>query len=177
MQQGEVLSQQHHKIAGRVLDRDDNPVSTVWVRVYREGEEIGTATTGADGRYEIEFNSGSRITLIRYDHLLTDTFERRHPTIVSHLSGGSDHTINKIMPDRVGSPSQQLDVPETVFAYEYLYLIDTATNLQGIRRELHDRYRENVAMMKPMDPITVQRWQQVVALYMKGLEEVDGTQV
>jgi hypothetical protein len=165
MQPSETPSQQRHKIEGLVVDRDNHPVPDVWVRVYRGVDELATATTGSEGRYEIEFDRGNPITLLRYDHLHTDSFERRHPAIVSNLSGDRDHKINKVMPDKVGLAYSQPELLEILSAYECLYVLDGASNLQGMRRELYDRYHENLPMMKHVDPITEQRHQQVLALY------------
>lgn len=158
-------SQQRHKIEGIVLDKDNKPLSLIWVRIYRGIEQINDDITGQDGRYELEYNPGEPISIIRYDDLRPDNFERRHPAIVNNISGNQDHIINKIMPDKVGFAYGQEDLLEILSAYERLYVLDTAANVQNTRRDIFDRYPNNLQMMKPVDSITEQRLQQVLDLY------------
>jgi len=172
MPQHETPFQPRHKIEGMVLDRDNNPISHIWVRLYRGAEEIASESARSDGRYEIEFDSGSPLTLLRYDHLQTDLFERQHPAIISNIAGNTDHRITKVMPGKVGVGYSQAELLEILSAYERLYVIDAASDLQGIRRELYDRYHENIPMLKYVDPITEQRYEQVLALYTLGQEGV-----
>ena len=61
-----VDSHQYHKIKGEVLDGKNNPVANVWVRIYSRKNfnvlnEIGSHTTGNDGRYDIEFEVGPQM--------------------------------------------------------------------------------------------------------------------
>jgi len=163
-------NQEHHKIEGVVLGKENIPVENVWVRIYRKDNEIGDNITGTDGRYEVEFDSGSPITLIRYDHLITDSFTRRHPAIVNNISSERNHNINKVMPDKVGLGYDQYALLEILAAYEQLYVVDVAANVNAgsIRYDITQRYKGNISMIKYVDPITELRYKQVLELYKKG---------
>lgn len=168
-----VSSHQYHKIKGEVLDGKNNPVANVWVRIYSGKNfnvlnEIGSDTTGDDGRYEIEFEVGDPITVIRYDSLQVDSFKRRHPVILSYISGKRDINIDKVMPGKVGSGLDKHALLEILSAYEHIYVIDSVRDLEGIKRELHDRYIQNLGMMKHVDPITEERIRWVKELYTKS---------
>lgn len=173
-----MSNQEYHTIAGVVLDKENNPVEMVWVRIYRENIEIDRNLTSTDGRYQIEFDRGSPITLIRYDHLITDGFTRRHPAIVTNISGERNHNINKVMPDEVGRGYDQHALLEMLSAYEYLYVIDTAIHgdasiRSGVRHEIIQRYRDNLSMIKHVDLITEQRHKQVLELYRNWQHEAE----
>lgn len=156
---------QHHKLEGLVVDKNNSPIATIWVRAYRGLDEVGDHITLENGKYELEFAPGSPISTIRYDHLVPEHFKRRHPTVVTNVSGSSNHCINKVMPDRVGLGYDQHELLEMLSAYELLYVIDKASAREGIRRGIRDRYKENLYMLKYVDSITAQRIQQVLELY------------
>ena len=161
-----VDSQEYNKIEGVVLDAKNKPVGNVWVRIYRGVEEIDSSqVTELDGRYEIKLYGASPITTIRYDHLAKS--ETLHPAIVTNISSSTNHKIDKVMPGRVGYGLDQLELLEILSAYERLYVIDAAGDLSGIRREIRDRYRGYIGMMKHVDPITEQRLNQLADLYDK----------
>jgi hypothetical protein len=163
---GSAVSQERNRVQGMVLDEQGNPAEAVWVRIYRGTDEIGAGYTAA-GRYEIEFDRGGPLTTIRYDDMRSDAFERRHPAVVSNLSGTEDHNITKVMGAGVGQAYDEQELLELLSAYERLYFVDHAIELEPgtIRRDLYDRYQQNIAMMKHVDPYTEQRLVEVRALY------------
>jgi hypothetical protein len=155
---------QQHCIAGIVMDTDNTPLEGVSVKMYRSSfrqiDQIGSASTEANGQYVAHFDAGSPV-LVRYDHL-PGGLDNCHPAILSHLSGASNHTLNVVM-YKSGRPYQRDDLLDILSAYERLYLIDVSNNVPVA--EIRDRYRIGLGMMKGVDEMTEQRHRQVTELY------------
>ena len=91
---------QRHKIEGVVLDSENNPIEGVSVKMYRglfgQIDLIGEVQTKQDGRYEIGFDGGSSIRIVRYDYLFHG-LDSCHPGLVTNIAGVQDHILNKVM--------------------------------------------------------------------------------
>ena len=160
-----AFSQKSYKIRGIVSDVENQPIRNVWVRVYRDTDEIAQTITDSNGRYEIEFKRGKPITLVRYDHLMRTDFERVHSAMVNNISGKRNHRINKIMPGWVGHHLEEKALLEILSTYEYFYIVDRAGDLNGTRLAVYQRYLSNISMMKHLSSITKQRYTAVLELY------------
>lgn len=153
---------QQHCIAGIVVDTDNTPLEGVSVKIYRSSfrqiDQIGSASTEANGQYVAHFDAGSPV-IVRYDHF-SDT--PCHPTILSHLSGANDHMVNAVM-YKSGRSYQRDDLLDILSAYERVYLMEVSNNVPVA--EIRDRYRIGLGMMKGVDEMTEQRRRQVTELY------------
>jgi hypothetical protein len=158
---------QRHKIEGVVLDTNHNPLEGVSVQIYRPSfrqlNRIGYGRTERDGRYIAEFEAGSSV-IVRYDHF-PGGLDDCHPAMVSHIAGQSDHTVNIVL-YKVGRPYEQDELLEILAAYERVYLIDVSHNVPV--KEIKSTYRGGLGMMKYVDEITRQRYEQVIGLYDTG---------
>jgi hypothetical protein len=158
---------QRHKIEGVVLDTKGNTIEGVLVRMYRgpfgQMDLIGEGQTKRDGRYEIAFEGGSPIRVVRYDYLLQG-LDSCHPGLVTNISGVQDHTLNKVM-YRVGMAYDQDELLDILSTYERVYFIDVAHHVPF--DEIESNYRGNLGMIKHIDEITRQRYSEVSELYDK----------
>lgn len=153
-------------IEGQVLDRENNPIQSIWVRVYRGNDRldrIGQSITDQNGRYELGIDPGSPIT-IRYDdrRFLPGT-DWTHPAIVTHVSGEKNQNINKVL-HNVAEGYSLDELLEILSTYERIYFIDTA-DLIPLNDEVRTRYPGNLQMIKWVDEFTRQRFEQVSELY------------
>ena len=155
---------QPHKIEGVVVDTNHTPLEGVSVKIYRSSfrqlNRIGYGRTEGNGGYVAEFDAGSSV-IVRYDYL-PGGLDDCHPAIVSHLSGESDHHVHVVM-YKAGRPYEQDELLDILAAYERVYLIDVSQNVpvEAIKRT----YRGGLGMMKYVDEITRQRYEQVTGLY------------
>jgi hypothetical protein len=156
-----------HKIEGMVVDMESNPIEGALVRTYRgafgQVDQVGEDSTNQDGMYRIRFDAGSPIRIVRYDCLFQG-LNSCHPAIVDNISGERNHKINKVM-YRVGMGYDRDALLDILSTYERVYLIDISQNVT--LDELEKRYRGNLGMMKYVDEITRQRYDQVTQLYDK----------
>lgn len=145
---------QRHKIEGVVLDSQNNPIEGVSVRMYRgpfgQIDQIGEDKTKQDGRYEIGFDGGRPIRIVRYDYLFHG-LDSCHPGIVTNISGAQDHTLNKVM-YKVGMAYDKDEFLDILSTYERVYFIDVA--LHVALDEIERNYRGNLGMIKYIDEIT-----------------------
>lgn len=155
---------QQHCIAGIVVDIDNTPLEGVTVKIYRASfrqiDQIGSASTAANGQYVAHFDAGSPV-IVRYDHF-PGGLDNCHPAILSHLSGTNDHMVNAVM-YKAGRGYQRDDLLDILAAYERVYLIDASATVPV--EELRDTYRIGLNMMKGVDEMTEQRRGQVIKLY------------
>ena len=158
---------QRHKIEGVVLDSENNPIEGVSVRMYRgpfgQIEQIGENQTKQDGRYEIGFDGGSPIRIVRYDYLFRG-LDSCHPGFVTNISGVQNHTLNKIM-YKVGMAYDKDELLDILSTYERVYFIDVSHHITSA--EIESKYRGNLGMIKYIDEITRQRYHHVIELYDK----------
>lgn len=156
-----------HKIEGVVLDMESNPIEGVSVRIYRgtfgQVDQIGEDSTKQDGMYRIRFDGGSPIRIVRCDYLFQG-LNSCHPAIVNNISGARNHKINKVM-YRVGMGYDRDELLDILSTYERVYFIDVSHNVT--LDEIESRYRGNLGMIKYIDEITRQRYNQVIELYDK----------
>jgi hypothetical protein len=153
-------------IEGQVLDKENNPIQGIWVRIYRGDNQLdrtGQGFTDQNGMYDIRIDPGSPI-LIRYDDRrflpgIVDT----HPAIVTLISGVKDQKINKVL-HNVAMGYSLDELLEIMSTYERIYFIDTADFIP-LDDELRRRYPENLQSIKWVDPFTEQRLKQVRELY------------
>ena len=153
-------------IEGQVLDKENNPIQGIWVRVYRGDDRlhrIGQGITNQDGRYRLDIDLGSPI-IIRYDdrRFLPGT-DDTHPAIVTRISGEKNQNINKVL-HNVGMGYFLDELLDILSTYERIYFIDTA-DLIPPDDEVRRRYPENLQSMKFVDELTRQRLEQVRELY------------
>jgi hypothetical protein len=157
---------QQHYIAGVVVDLDNTPLEGASVKIYRclpdwrRMEQIGYGKTEANGLYVAAFDAGSNV-IVRYDHF-PGAMDNCHPTLLSRLSGASNQTVNVVM-YRIGLGYAQDDVLEILSAYERVYLLDVSRPVPVA--EINKTYRSGLGMLKYVDDITKQRYEQVTALY------------
>jgi hypothetical protein len=156
---------QQHYITGVVVDLENTPLEGVSVKIYRwlsdqQVEQIGYGRTEANGQYVAAFDAGSQV-IVRYDHFPGATRDC-HPTILSHLSGASNHTINVVLYKEALFYAQD-DVLDILSAYERVYLLDVSRHVPVA--EIKNTYRAGLGMLKYVDEITQQRYEQVTALY------------
>jgi hypothetical protein len=153
-----------HKIEGVVLDANNNPLEGVSVKIYRlsfrQVDQIGYGRTEGKSGYVAEFDAGSPV-IVRYDHL-PGGLDDCHPAIVSHISGERDHNVNVVM-YKAGRHYERDDLLDILSAYERVYLIDVSRNVP--LEEIKSKYRAGLGMMKYVDEITRQRYEQVKGLY------------
>ncbi len=158
---------QRHKIDGVVLDSEYNPIEGVSVRMYRgpfgQIDQIGEDQTKLDGRYEIGFDGGSSIRIVRYDYLFQG-LDSCHPGIVTNISGAQDHNLNKVM-YKVGMAYDKDALLDILSTYERVYFIDVSHHVT--LDAIENKYRGNLGMIKYIDDITRQRYNQVIELYDK----------
>jgi hypothetical protein len=156
-----------HKIEGIVLDMEGNPIEGVLIRTYRgafgQVDQVGEDSTNQEGMYRTRFDAGSPIRIVRYDNLLQG-LNSCHPAIVNNISGEKNHKINKIM-HRVGMGYDRDTLLDILSTYERVYLIDVSHNVT--LEEIERKYRGNLGMIKYVDEITRQRYDQVTRLYDK----------
>lgn len=156
-----------HTIEGVVLDTHNTPLEGVSVQVYRSSfrqiDQIGCGRTEGDGGYVAAFEAGGPV-LVRYDHL-PGGLDDCHPAIVSHLSGESDQHVNVVMA-KAGMHYERDDLLAILAAYERVYLIDVSRHVPV--EEIQRQYRAGLGMMKYVDEITRQRYEQVKKLYEQG---------
>jgi hypothetical protein len=126
-----VESQQRNKLEGEVLDKENNPIPGVLVRIYRNHQKVGEDRSNHEGKYLIIYFSGSPITTIRYDH--TDW----NPATINEISGVRDHNINKVM-NKVGSTLDFEEALDLIGTLERIYYIDRANDVQV--DELREKY-------------------------------------
>jgi hypothetical protein len=155
---------QRHKIEGVVLDRNNNPLEGASVKIYRlsfrQIDRIGYGRTEGNGEYVAEFDAGSPV-IVRYDHL-PGGLDDCHPAIVSHISGQSDQNVNVAM-YKAGRHYERDELLDILSAYERVYLIDVSHNVP--LEEIKSKYGAGLGMMKHVDEITEQRYEQVKTLY------------
>jgi len=148
-------SQQRHKLEGEVLNKENNPIPAVLVRIYRGNIKVGEDRTKPDGKYSISFDSGSPINTIRYDD--TDW----NPATINDVSGARDHNINKVL-SRVGSTLSFHEALELLSALERIYYIDRANNVPISK--IRERYDGVIYRMRIPEALQ-QRLQQIRDLY------------
>ena len=158
---------QQHCIAGVVMDMNNTPLEGVSVKIYRlfssQIERVGYARTDANGQYVADFDSGSPV-IVRYDHFPRGS-DDCHPTIISHLSGASNHTVSAVM-YKTGRHYERDDLLDILSAYERVYLLDVSSNVPVA--EIRSMYQLGLGMMKYVDEITEHRYRQVTRLYEQG---------
>jgi hypothetical protein len=156
---------QQYKIEGVVVDRENNPIEGVLVRIYRgsfgQVDQMGEERTRPDGRYEISFDGGSPIRILRYDFLLQG-LDSCHPSLVDYISGTQDHTLHKVL-SRVGMAYDTDELLEILSTYERVYCLDVSHHVA--LEEIKSQYRGNLGMIKYIDEMSRQRYYQVIALY------------
>jgi hypothetical protein len=165
--EGRFTVMPRHTIEGVVLDTHHNPLEGVSVKLYRlsyrQIDQIGCGRTGGDGGYVVAFEAGSPV-LVRYDHL-PGGLDDCHPALVSRLSGEGDQHINVVM-CKAGMPYERDELLDILSAYERVYLIDVSRHIPV--DEIQRQYRAGLGMMKYVDEITRQRYEQVKQLYEPG---------
>lgn len=158
---------QRHKIEGVVLDSENNPIEGVSVRMYRgpfgQIDQIGEDRTKQDGRYEIGFDGGSPIRIVRFDYLFQG-LDSCHPGLITNISGVQDHSLNKVM-YKVGMAYDKDELFDILSTYERVYFIDVSHHVT--LDEIENKYRGNLGMIKYIDEITRQRYMQLIELYDK----------
>jgi 5-hydroxyisourate hydrolase-like protein (transthyretin family) len=158
---------QRHKLEGVVLDSENNPIEGVSVKMYRgpfgQIDLIGEVQTKQDGRYEIGFDGGSSIRIVRYDYLFHG-LDSCHPGLVTNISGVQDHILNKVM-YKAGMAYDKDELLDILSTYERVYFIDVSH--QVTLDEIKSKYRGNLGMIKYIDELTKQRYSQVIELYDK----------
>jgi len=153
-------------IEGQVLDKENNPIQGIWVRIYRGDDRldrIGQGITDQNGRYELGIDPGSPI-IIRYDdrRFLPGT-DDTHPAIVTRISGEKNQNINKVL-HNVGMGYSRDELLEILSTYERIFFIDVADFIP-LDNEVRRRYPENLGQIKWVDALTGQRLEQVRELY------------
>lgn len=104
-------------VQGTVLQKDDKPIASVLVTVYRRSIKIGEFTTKSDGEYLIEFESDSPIDTVWFKR--TSYIDG----VVNDLSGARDHYINKVLYPR-GTPLNLFEGQEALSSLERIYYIN-----------------------------------------------------
>ncbi len=123
---GPVNAQEQFKIEGQVLDKDNNPLPGVLIRLYRGSTPLTDhKRTGRDGTYSISFPPGIPISKVRYD--LTNWY----PSLVENISGMRDHRINKVLMPSGG----KMSVPEYQEVYTTFVKLKTLDLENGITNE------------------------------------------
>jgi hypothetical protein len=132
-------TQTRRKIEGLVSDKDNIKIPAVLVRVYRGKEKLGEDRTKADGSYTVTFDNENHITTIRYDH------SDWNPTVIRHVSGTRDNTINKVL-SRAGDPLSSDEQRDLASTLERLYAIDRANGVSDV--EFRAAYGETIYKAK-----------------------------
>jgi ketosteroid isomerase-like protein len=86
-----ALPPENQVVSGEVLDSKDIAIPNVRVRLSRGSEPMIEGKSGADGKYKLSFQPGRPIDTIEYELTGWDR------AVISALSGGRDHTINKTL--------------------------------------------------------------------------------
>ena len=86
-----IPSRESRAISGEVLDSKDHAIADVRVRLSRGSEPMIEVKSGPDGKYKLNFEPGQPIDTIEYELTGWDR------AVISALSGGRDHTINKTL--------------------------------------------------------------------------------
>lgn len=86
-----ALPPENRVVSGEVLDSKDSAIPNVRVRLSRGSEPMIEVKSGPDGRYKLSFQPGRPVDTIEYELTGWDR------AVISALSGGRDHTINKTL--------------------------------------------------------------------------------
>ena len=122
-------------ISGRVLDPTDNAIPGIQIQAYRDHRSIGNPVTSSrNGEYRVEFDSGTPLDTVRYDH--SDWY----PGTVENISGKNDHTVHKVLYRR-GKPLSPFEAEDVICAFERIAEID-AKNDTRQKSLTQYKYRE-----------------------------------
>jgi hypothetical protein len=115
-------SQQMHEISGEVLDENNNPISSVEVKIYRENQKLDDCKTDVTGKYKLTFGKGRPVDTLSYYHTSYNY------ATVNGLAGQRDHKINKTLYSlgTTLSPSARLEVISSIHR---LMTIDIANKI------------------------------------------------
>ncbi len=132
-------AQVKHTIDGEVLDKENNAITGVLVKVYRGNQMIGEDRTQSDGKYKIMFDRGTLISTVRYEH------SAWNPASITNISGARDHSIKKVL-NSVGSMLSLSEGSELLYTVELFYRIDRASKVPV--EAIRGRYEPAVEKMR-----------------------------
>lgn len=113
---------QNFEVSGEVLDRQNKPIESVMVTVFRGNTNVGEDRT-KNGKYTIKFSAGSTIKII-YDHSSYIAGK------VEDLSGQRDHSIKKVLRP-IGSSFSLSEGREVLATYDLIFDVQRANNVSA----------------------------------------------